>query len=101
MNRAQLEILARVIPEAIQAGQAAADAVEDGGTCNMDRVTLHLPGTRMSSLEAAGVRAFRLGHTIALRCSFGQANKNTAGVRAVSQFLKDKGYDAGVWYQMD
>lgn len=101
MNRAQLEALATVIPEAIKAGQEAADAVDDGGTCNMDRVTLHLPGTRMSSIEAAGISAFRLGGTIALRCSFGQANKNTAGVRAVSQFLKDKGYDAGVWYQMD
>lgn len=101
MNRAQLEILAKVIPEAIQAGQAAADAVEDGGTCNMDRAILYLPGARESSVKAAGINAFRLTRYFALSCSFGQANKNTKGVRAVSKFLKDKGYDASIWYQMD
>jgi len=101
MNKEQLKHLAQDVREARKLGQAAADQVDDGGTCNMDTVTLYLPGTRITSVTAAGIDAYKLTAYIALRCSFGQANKNTAGVRAVADYLKSKGHPASVWYQMD
>lgn len=101
MKREQLLELAKHVAEARKLGQAAADAVEDGGTCNMDRVCLHLPGTREASVSAAGISAFRLSSYFGLSASFGQANKNTAGVKAMAEHLTSKGYTAFVWYQMD
>lgn len=101
MKKEELQELATHVAEAIKLGHAAADAVEDGGTCNMDRACLYLPGTRMASVEKAGMSVFKLRSYFALCCSFGQANKNTAGVQAIAKYLQSKGYSAFVWYQMD
>ena len=101
MNKQQLEVLAGHIQAALAEGRKAADAVEDRGTCNMDRATLYLPGTREASLKAAGISGYKLGRVFALGAVYGQADKNTAGVKAVADYLSARGYDASVWYQMD
>ncbi|QLI49449.1 hypothetical protein vBPaeMUSP18_08 [Pseudomonas phage vB_PaeM_USP_18] len=101
MKKEQLKELAQHVKEAIAEGQKAADTVEDDGTCNMDTVTVYLPGTRLATMEALGISRYKLRDSFAISCSFGQANKNTNGVRAVADYLKGKGWDAGVWYQMD
>lgn len=101
MTKDQLKELATHYREAVKAGQAAADAVEDCGTCNMDRATIRLPGTRQTAMADLGMSRFKLRGAFALSCSFGQADKNTKGVKAVSEYLREKGYDTSVWYQMD
>lgn len=101
MKKEALKELAIHVREAIAIGQAAADTVEDGGTCNMDTLTIYLPGTRMSSMQDLGISRYKLRDSFAISCSFGQADKNTKGVRAAADHLKSKGYDAGVWYQID
>lgn len=101
MKKEDIKALAQHVTEAIAAGQAAADAVDDGGTCNMDTVTIYLPGTRMAYMKELGVSRYKLRDSFAISCSFGQADKNTKGVQAASAYLKGKGYDASVWYQMD
>lgn len=101
MKAVELKELAKHIAEARPLGRAAADAMDDGGTANLDRVCLHLPSTREASVKAAGISAFRLRSYFALCASFGQGNKNTAGVKAMAEYLKGKGYEAFVWYQID
>lgn len=101
MKKDALKELAIHVREAIDIGKAAADTVDDGGTCNMDTLTIYLPGARMSTMEELGISRYKLRDSFAISCSFGQANKNTKGVEAARDYLKDKGFDASVWYQMD
>lgn len=101
MKKEQLKELVQHVKEAIAEGQKAADTVDDGGTCNMDTLTIYLPRTRMASMEELGISRYKLRDSFAISCSFGQADKNTKGVRAAADYLKTKGWDAGVWYQMD
>lgn len=101
MKKEELTELAKHVAKARELGQAAADAVDDGGTCNMDTVCLYLPGTRIASVNAAGVDAYKLMSYVALSGRFGQANKNTTGVRAMVKHLQEQGLSAFVWYQMD
>ena len=101
MKKEALKELAIHVREAIDIGRAAAEKVEDSGTCNLDTLTIYLPGTRMSYMEELGISRYKLRDSFAISCSFGQANKNTEGVEAARDYLKGKGYDASVWYQMD
>lgn len=103
MKKQEIKELAGHVRTAIRlANEEAAKYPDDGGTCNMDTVILSLSHVRMSSLEAAGISAYRLGSFIALSISgIGMAEKRTAAVQAAAQHLKDQGYPAHVWYQMD
>lgn len=104
MNKKYQE-LAQKIQEARIIGKKAADAVEDKGTCNLDKVVIYgLPKVRETSLNNAGINCYKhWSHTGAfvLSGSFGMGDKNTVGVEAMSAHLKSLGVDCYIHWQMD
>ena len=92
---------------------AQAATGDDGGTCNFDSPALHAPeGMTYEQVraccKAAGVscydwKPFKKGEKLAvIGCAgIGQANRRTAGAEAACAFLQSKGYNCGMYYQMD
>lgn len=87
-----------------------ARATEDGGTCNMDSVSVKLPGWSRAKVEqaakAAGVGCFVWNLRGAKRYVFpvrvcAQANARTAAAEAMRDSLRTSGYDIGMYYQID
>ena len=83
---------------------------EDGGTCNFDTAALYLPRWNREqtekAFEAAGLRTdkwkmFGSTYWMIFGCYSGQGNRRTTMAEAVCKYLKNKGYDATVYYQMD
>lgn len=101
MKRVEVGLLASKITTARRLGQESADAVEDGGTCNCDTLILSIPRIRIDWFEPYGIRAYRLGSHVAISAHFGMANKQQRGVEAMAAHLREQGYPASVWYQMD
>ena len=87
-----------------------AATTDDGGTCNMDAVTVDLKGWNRAKVEqaakAAGVGCFvwnLYGHksyVFPVRDS-GQGNARTAAAEAMQEALKLEGYNTGMYYQID
>lgn len=84
--------------------------VDDGGTCNFDAPTLSLPGWKKKLVEAAartaGVGCFEWTLWSSESYVFpvpgvGQGYTRTRAAEAMSRYLKEHGYDAGMYYQMD
>lgn len=84
---------------------------EDGGTCNFDAPVLHLERWNAQKIKQAAKEAggsawqwrsgrYVIGWVFSPRSS-GQANRRSRRAAAISDFLKAKGYDAGMYYQMD
>lgn len=83
---------------------------DDGGTSNFDAPTISLPkwdkklvvaaakaaGTRCLEWELWGDKSYIL--TIS---GVGQGYTRTKAAEAMSRYLKEQGYDAGMYYQMD
>lgn len=102
--------LADDLRKAAEAGREAAKASDDGGTCNFDSATLYLKGWNREKVEqaarAAGVGFFvwnlwgSKSFVFPLR-GVGQGNANTAAAEAMRDALKDMGYDAGMYCQID
>ena len=87
------------------------EATEDGGTCNFDSPVLELERWNANKVkqaaEEAGGSAFKwdwgrfvMGWVIN-PCSSGQANRRTRRAEAISEYLKTKGYETSMYYQMD
>lgn len=102
--------LAKDLEAAAAYGLEVAANVEDGGTCNMDAVTLNLRGWRRDKVEQAAKFAgvgcstcTLFGHKryVFTVHSGGQANRRTAAAEAMCGALKLSGYDAGMYYQID
>lgn len=98
-------VLATQINEARAVGRTAADKVNDDGTCNLDKVVIcGLSRVRESTLKNAGINCYKhwsfVGAFI-LSGSYGQGNKNTAGIQAMADHLKSVGVDCYVHSQMD
>ncbi|MBD2704438.1 hypothetical protein IC229_27605 [Spirosoma sp. BT702] len=106
-----LEQLTADVKAALEAGKLAADAIDDGGACNMDGVVLSIPMIRerkvVEALAKAGVttnkgdwgwcgRGYMINPT-----SDGQANKRHVASEAIGNHLRDAGYDATNFYLMD
>lgn len=97
--------LKKLIDEALSIGQQAADKTDDGGTANLDKLVISvLKGVRESTLKNAGINCYKhwsyAGDFVISR-SYGQGNKNTAGIEAAKDYLKSKGVDCYVHSQMD
>ncbi len=101
MKKTDVGLLASKIATAKRIGQEAADAVDDGGTCNCDTLVLSIPRLRADWFDAYGIRVYRLGSYLAVSAHFGMANKQQRGVEAMASYLQSFGYPASVWYQMD
>ena len=101
--------LAEDLRKAAAVGRAAADLSDDGGTCNFDAASLRLDGWIRAKVEQAareaGVGCFvwnlwgSKSYVFPIAC--GQGNARTAGAEAMSEHLKNAGYAASVYYQMD
>ena len=94
----------------VQAIAETAD-VDDGGTCNFDSPMLRLPRWNRAHIEEAvriaGLAAFRWkgwsGDSFWVICPrvAAQGNRRSACSERMSKLLKEKGYDASMYYQMD
>lgn len=96
--------------EANAAAKAAADAIDDGGSANLDSVFLRIPRQReekvLQAISDAGLYCRRkrewigAGYMITPTCG-GQANKRAKAVEVMKKELNDRGWDALGFYQMD
>ena len=101
--------LASDLTAAVAAARAAAPG-PDGGTCNFDSLMLSLPRWNAAKIEAAakaaGIRTFdstffgRKVWLFTVPCG-GQADMRTRQAEAMYKAMKEAGYNASVWYQMD
>ena len=101
--------LAEDLKEALAYGLEHA-GTDDGGTCNFDSPTLYLPRWNRKKVEAAaktaGVGCF-MWSSFSKSCyvfsvpGVGQGYTRTNAAEAMKDFLKDRGYEAGMYYQMD
>ena len=105
MSDKKYSLLSKQISEARIIGKLAADKVEDGGTCNLDKVVIcGLNRVRESSLSEAGIDCYKhwsFAGAFVLSGSYGQGNKNTVGIQAMADHLKSLGVDCYVHSQMD
>lgn len=106
MKRTELPSLAGIIREANEKAKAAADASDDGGTCNFDTCIMQAKLTTAQACDLSarsGVRVERHGpgkwwvwfH------QGGQANKRTRAMEAGKKHLQDNGIECYGWYQVD
>jgi hypothetical protein len=99
------EELREKINDARNIGQLAANKVDDGGTCNSDRVVIcGLRRVRELTLNNAGINCYKhwsFAGSFVLSGSFGQGDKNTVGIQAMADHLKSLGVDCYVHSKMD
>lgn len=93
-----------------EAERVATENPEDGGTCNFDSPAVYLPkfnkkivekvferaGTHSFEWKLFGKKMFVFGTRTG-----GQGNRRTRAAEAAYEVMKDRGYDATVYYQMD
>lgn len=101
--------LAEDLKEALAYGLEHA-GTDDGGTCNFDSPTLYLPRWDRKKVETAA-RVAGVGcstwDSFSKKCyvfsvpGVGQGYTRTNAAEAMSKFLESRGYDAGMYYQMD
>lgn len=101
--------LAKDLKAALDYGASKMGA-DDGGTCNFDSPTLYLPRWNKDKIKeaakAAGLGCFewkpygRTFWTFSVPCA-GQGYTRTNAAEAMSAYLGDIGYDAGMYYQTD
>lgn len=102
---------ANAVATAAENAKSLYGKIEDGGTCNLDMPILYSwKGFRNSPLvEAVEAKGYRL--TVSKRyggsiifiggTTSGQGDRRTKMAEYVAKTLKDAGYDAGVYYQID
>ena len=87
----------------------------DGGTCNFDSPALHVPeGMTYQQVAAAcciaaGVncfewKPFKNSEKLVVLCSCagnGQGERRTRGAESAQRFLQERGWNCGMYYQMD
>lgn len=83
---------------------------DDGGTSNFDAPTIRLPEWDKQLVKAAAKAAGVIcsewtlwgdGSYVFSVPGVGQGYTRTKAAEAMSQYLREKGYDAGMYYQMD
>lgn len=83
---------------------------DDGGSANLDCLALSLPRLReervIEAVKKAGLftkgKTDWIGKRYFIRAPHGsQGNDNTRQIEAMSDCLKEKGYDVLIFYQMD
>ena len=99
--------LTQDLKAAVEAAQAAAVAIDDGGTCNMDSPMVWLPRWNAAKIKeaarAAGTRAYkhRLSWWMFSTGVYAQGDPRTIAAKAASHLLEERGYRASVFYMMD
>ena len=102
--------LAEDLKAAAASGLAVARNTPDGGTCNFDSVSVYLKGWNGKKIQqaakAAGVGCSEWNLWSSKSWVFpirgaGQADANTAAAEAMRDYLKEAGYEVGMYYHMD
>lgn len=107
MTKEQLAALPGKVRIATEAGKAAAAAYpNDGGSANLDRVVIPVPGLRASQLPTLPgyVQKRSSYHQQGIHLDTpwpGQGNRHSAGVRAMHQSLQAQGVDCYIYHQVD
>ena len=106
---AELHALNMALLDAVNSA-AMVENTEDGGTCNLDCVTLKISMPKKIA-AAAWVRLDKMlvsdwgrlwrGYYLVDIPLSGQGNRRTRMAEAARDALKAKGYDAAVYYQCD
>lgn len=96
------------IEAAIAAGVQAVAGMADGGTCNLDSVTLRVARYSKPLEQACADRGIHLDRTSRGRtynvvggAKVGQGYRSTKFCEVVAKFLRDLGHDASVYYFTD
>ncbi|MDA8223892.1 MAG: hypothetical protein M0Z35_19805 [Desulfitobacterium hafniense] len=93
-----------------KAGKESASFVDDGGTCNLDGVFLHLPRFNeektLNAIHSAGLGGFKhtssyFGTGFLISLNIGQARKREVAAETMYKFLSAKNYDVTQWQQCD
>lgn len=79
---------------------------DDGGTCNFDSAVLYLPRwvaqKTNQAIQAAGLRGWRHSDGYILSVPVPrQGNARTRQAEAMRDYMRDLGYQTGMYYQMD
>lgn len=97
--------LSQAMVKARNAAQAEkAKDPSDGGSCNLDFAYISATGIREATARNHGYSAFKAGwHGRVMRVysGEGQADLNYRQVQAVAKVLREEGFDAAVYYQLD
>ncbi|MBF8793416.1 hypothetical protein ABGT18_08380 [Pseudomonas putida] len=107
MTKEELAGLPAKVRIATEAGKAAAAAcTDDGGSANLDRVVIPVPGLRPNQLPGLPgyVQKKSRYHQQGIHLDTpwpGQGNQHSAGVQAMHKSLKDQGVNCYVYYQVD
>lgn len=105
----QYQKLAEDLQAALAYGLERA-GTDDGGTSNFDAPTLRLPGWDRQQVEYAAKQAgifcsvwetASKDHYVFTVPGVGQGYTRTNAAEAMRDYLASKGYDAGMYYQMD
>lgn len=95
----------RDLSAAREAAVEAAKDVKDEGTCNFDHCRLRFPRLRSETVEAVGgLRRVFGGVTGTYQVENpipAQAHQRTVQADTICKMMKERGYDAYVFYMMD
>lgn len=108
MNR--YEQLKNDLKYAVEKATEIAYQTDDGGTCNFDSCILYLPrynkDKTLETIKETGIRAFK-GNYYGKVCYilenpvYAQADRNTIQAEIINKIMGNKGYNVGMYYQMD
>lgn len=98
----------KLINDITNANNAASmyDEVEDGGSCNFDSPIINIKLTRKEReslkdfLMPVGLKGYKDWYFVMI-VIWGQGNRRTAMAEAAAKYMKDAGYNASVYYEMD
>lgn len=102
----------KLTKDLIEAKEKALESVagDDGGSANLDCLTISLPRLReekvIEAIEKSGLRTSGKHNWIGQRYFIysphgSQGNDNTNQIEAMYEYLKAKGYDVLIFYQLD
>lgn len=105
MNKIELNKLDLAISEAKKYAREQIKGVPDNGGCNFDHVVIKVGRTMQKNIDAMvnrGWKDYRCKNYLHLSAgNAGQANRQTAYAEAIRDYLREKGYDCYVHYQID
>jgi len=102
----------KLMEDLIEAKEKALESVagDDGGSANLDCLTISLPRLReekvIETIEKSGLRTSGkhswIGQRYFIYAPYGsQGNDNTSQIEAMRDYLKEKGYDVLIYFQID